>query len=201
MPLLSQIDWSIKLTDVLTIIALVAGPLVAVMITERSRKNDEHKKRKIQIYKTLMATRSTTLVYAHIEAINLVEVEFHSSIPEEKRVIDAWKLYIAHLHERGLTTETWELRRRDSLADLLYEISSCLGYGHDKAQIQKGAYYPQGWVDTENENIETRKSWLEILRGNKQLPMKAEVYTTNPPTPPKPVETAVAAPVVQNKPH
>jgi hypothetical protein len=140
MCLLSQIDWSIKLTDVLTIIALVAGPLVAVMITERSRKKDEDKKRKIHIYKTLMATRSTTLVFTHIEAINLVEVEFHSSIPQEKRVIDTWKLYIAHLKDRSLTVETWELRRKDLLADLLYEISSCLGYGHDKAQIQQRIY-------------------------------------------------------------
>ena len=196
---LCQIDWSIKLTDVLTIIALVAGPLVAVIITERNRKKDEDKKRKINIYKTLMATRSTTLVFAHIEAINLVEVEFHSSIPQEKCVIDTWKLYIAHLKERGLTVETWELRRKDLLADLLFDISACLGYGHDKAQIQQGAYYPQGWVDMENENTETRKNWLEVLRGNKQLPMKAEVYTINQPQQPKTSNPGVSTPVVSEK--
>jgi hypothetical protein len=173
------IDYSIKLTDILTIIALFFGPLIAVLITENSRKKDAAVRRKLHIFRTLMGTRNSSLAANHIEAINLVEVEFKLKVPLEKNVIDAWKLYLNHLRSSNTSGETWEAKRKDLLMDLLFEMSKCLGYGHDKAEIQVGAYYPQAYVTVESENNESRRLWLEVLRGKRQIPMKAEIFQNN----------------------
>ena len=140
-----------------------------------------------------MATRSSNLIYSHIEALNLVEIEFDGSNPREKRIIDCWRLYIAHLNSKDYPPLNWEIRRKELLIDLLYEISNLLGYSHDKSQIQSGAYYPQGYVNLENENTETRQLWLEVLRGNRKIPMKAEVYASSPAALP-PNQPAVQSP-------
>lgn len=46
-------DWTIKLTDVLTIIALVAGPIIAVRITEKLRIEKDSRDRKVHILEHL----------------------------------------------------------------------------------------------------------------------------------------------------
>jgi len=177
-----QIDWTLKITDLVMIVALFVGPIAAVQITEYLRSTKDSQKRKEHIFRTLMATRSSSLSYAHIEALNLVEIEFNSSIPKEKKVIDCWRLYIAHLNAKNYPMDIWQTKRGELLIDLLYEISTLLGYAHDKAQIQSGAYYPQGYVNVENDNAETRQLWLEVLRGKRQIPMKAEVVAFLPPS-------------------
>ena len=55
---------------------------------------------------------------------------------------------------------------------------AALDYNFDKVQIKAGSYYPSGYEETENDNSQIRKLWLEILKGNKKLPMIAEVYPT-----------------------
>ena len=173
-------DYTVKITDLVMIFALFVGPIIAVQITEYLRKAEDARKRKVHIFRTLMATRSANLIYSHIEALNLVEIEFNGSTPAEKKILDCWRLYIAHLNSKEYSPQDWQNRRKDLLIDLLYEISNSLGYSHDKSQIKSGAYYPQGYVNVENENTETRQLWLEVLRGNRQVPMKAEVFASPP---------------------
>jgi hypothetical protein len=185
-------DWTVKVTDVVMIVALVSGPILAVQITEYLRKSDEAKKRKIHIFRTLMATRSAQLAPNHIEALNLVEIEFHSSRRQERRVVDCLKLYLGHLADRNYPQESWAARRVDLLIDLLYEMSLALDYSYDKSQIRSGAYYPQAYVDAETEGTESRKLWLEILRNQRTLPM--QVFPPPPPGAPPVTPPAPAGP-------
>jgi hypothetical protein len=186
-----QFDWTIRVTDIVMILALIMGPVIAVQIAEYIRKKDEAKKRKIRVFQTLMATRTASLAAKHIDALNLVEIEFHSLLAEDRKVVDRLKLYKLHLEDATYlkqSQEAWTNRKDELLIDLLYEMSVALGYSFDKSQMKSRAYYPQGYVDAEKENLETRKLWLEILKGQRQLPMKAEVYTNQPPAsaPPAP---------------
>jgi hypothetical protein len=120
-----------------------------------------------------MATRRSNLAVAHIESLNLLELEFHSSNEMDKKVVDNWKLYLAHLCDTNYQPKNgWEQRRQELLVDFLYEISMAIGYSFDKSSIKTGAYAPQGYVDFENENTETRKLWLEILRGKRGIPVR-----------------------------
>jgi hypothetical protein len=158
------------------IVAVFVGPIVAVQLTEYLRNRQEIHKRRVHIFRTLMATRRSNLAVAHIEALNLLELEFHSSDPQDKKVVDGWKMYLAHLCDPNYQPKDgWEQRRQELLVDLLYEISLAIGYSFDKSGIKTGAYAPQAYIDFESENTETRKLWLEVLRGQRELPMRASV--------------------------
>jgi hypothetical protein len=158
-------DFTIKATDVIMIFAIYVGPIVAVWITERLRKNEDKRNRKVHIYRTLMATRTANLSFQHVEALNLVETEFSSGNKEDNEVISSWKLYLSHLNDKNYPQESWGARRADLLVDLLHEMSRALGYGYDKAAIKAGSYYPQGYGSMEEEQQALRKGWLNVLAG------------------------------------
>lgn len=164
-------DWTIKITDIIMIFAIIVGPIIAVQITEFIRRHQDQRDRKMYLFRTLMATRSATLAPAHIEALNLVEIEFHSNNHQDCKVVNAWKLYRAHLFDSNYPKESWDARRADLLVELLYEMSSELGYNYDKAHIKGGTYYPKNYGDTELDQTEIRKLLLELLRGNRTLPV------------------------------
>jgi hypothetical protein len=158
-------DFTVKATDVIMIFAILVGPIASVCITEYLRKNEDKRNRKVHIYRTLMATRTANLSFQHVEALNLVETEFSSGNKDDKEVINAWKLYLSHLNDRNYPKESWGARRADLLVDLLHEMSRALGYGHDKAAIKSGSYYPDGYVNMEEEEKLLRLGWLEVLAG------------------------------------
>jgi hypothetical protein len=76
--------------------------------------------------------------------------------------------------------ETWAARKSELLVELLYEMSKSLGYNFDKVQIKSGSYYPSGYEDNDLDMLESRKLWLEILRGKRHLPMVAGIYNLPP---------------------
>lgn len=171
-------EWELKIraTDIIMIIAIFAGPIVAVQITEFLRKVNDARGRKVHIFRILMATRSATLASPHVESLNAVDLEFHSKNIQDKRVLDACRLYMDHLRDHEYPKEMWGARRTELLVELLYEMSKALGYNFDKVQIKAGSYYPSGYEEFENDNLEIRKNWLNILKGNQQLHMKAEIF-------------------------
>lgn len=168
-------DSTIKVTDIVMIFAIIVGPLIAVQITEYLRNLKDVRDRKVHIFRTLMSTRSAPLLGVHIEALNLVELEFHSSKQQERRVVDAWRLYLTHLADRRYPKETWGSRKDELLIELLYEMSLALGYSYDKSQIKSGAYYPSGYEDADSDHYETRKLWLEVLKGKRPLSMITQI--------------------------
>jgi hypothetical protein len=178
-------DWTIKFTDIVMIITLLSGPTLAVRISEKLRDSAETRRRRIHIFRTLMATRSASLSPAHIEALNLVEIEFYSRQSQDRKVVDCWRLYLVHLNDRNYPRESWAARKDDLLFDLLHEMSLSLRFSYDKSQIKSGTYYPIGWQEAEAEQIETRKLWLQILQGKKELLIK-----NTPPPPPGDPPTA-----------
>jgi uncharacterized protein DUF6680 len=171
------IDWTLKVTDIIMITAIFLGPIVAVQVTEVLRKRNDARDRRVRIFRTLMATRSATLAPQHVEALNLVEIEFHGV----RKVIDDWRLYLAHLNDRQYPTNAWPARRIELLTELLYGMSASLGYAHDKSQLRAGVYYPAGYENTEAENAEMRKLFLEVLRGRAKLPVSVTQAAPLPP--------------------
>jgi hypothetical protein len=178
-----QFDFTIKITDIIMILALVAGPIAAVQIESFLRRKRALHERRVRIFRTLMSTRPSPLAVAHIEALNLLELEFHTPDSQDKKVLDSWKIY--HLHLNSFYTyqpkEGWEQRRFDLLVDLIYEMGLAVGYSYDKATIKTGCYAPEGFRTVEMENTESRRLWLEILRGNRGLPMTPFQLAPAPP--------------------
>jgi hypothetical protein len=167
---LYTMNWSVKVTDLAIVFATLVGPFLAVYVTERQRKRADARNRRIHIFRTLMATRNATLAGTHIEALNLVELEFAGN---SAQVVDAWKMYKSHLADQHYPTDQWETRRRELMVELLFVMSRSLGYAFEKAQINTAAYYPGLYQQADIEMLDTRRLWLEVLQGKRALPISA----------------------------
>lgn len=185
---------SFTISDGLMICAVILAPLIAVQVDKYLEKKRNKKGRKLGIFKTLMATRGRALDPRHVEALNMIDLEFEG----EKSVTDAWKAYLDHLVNmpKYPTTEgrneeqqksdktlydsqmsTWGNQREDYLADLLYKMGNSLDYKFDKTHIKRSIYSPQGHADIENEQQFLRKALIELLMGRLTLPVET---VTNP---------------------
>ena len=170
-------------TELLTIVAIVVGPVLAVQIQKIIDKTHEDKNRKMWLFSNLMATRATPLSPLHVEALNRIDIEFYKN----KKVTDAWKLLLDNFDNYPIYPKATDFqvklnscveRSNELLTNLLYEMAKSLSYDFDKVHLKRGAYVPKGHADLELEQQDMRRSLLEILIGKKSLP----VEFTNLPT-------------------
>ena len=162
------------------IAAVLLGPIFAVQVQKAIESWKEDKQRKIGIFKTLMSTRRTTLSPRHVEALNMIDIEFSQKKPKEKKVIEAWKIYLDHLNKPQLQhddpdfrvkLDQWNEQSNSYLVDLLKVMGICLGYDFDKVHLMKGAYSPQGHANIEMEQNLIRRFIVELFMRNKSLPV------------------------------
>lgn len=163
----------IKLEGWLTIIAIIVGPLFAFQVQRWRDNRRERRNRKYEIYRRLMMTLKAPLAPSHVDAINGIQMEFRDE--SDKKVSDAWRLYTSHLNgiqQRAADPNRWNEKKFDLLIDLVYEMGQSLGYKNiDKAALRDNTYLPQGFVDVEAEWHQIRKAWLEVLAGQRPVPM------------------------------
>lgn len=155
------------IADWLTILAVFLGPIVAVQLTRYLDDRKENRERKANIFKTLMATRAYNVSWAHVEALNRIDLEFN----KEREVIEAWKAYLDLLNNTGMPPDQWNIRRVDLLVELLHKMARVLDYDFDKTHIKNSSYSPRAHGETEEQQAALRKGLLEVLDGKRTLPM------------------------------
>ena len=158
----------------LTVVAIIIGPILAVQTQKFIERRGAERQRKLQIFKSLMATRGAVLSPVHVEALNLIDVEFSQKKSGDKRVLNSWALYRDHLTggvDEGRAAE-WNEKAREYLTRLLYEMGQSLGYGFDEVHIKRGAYVPQAHGFMEEEQNFIRREFVRILKGEAAFPMK-----------------------------
>ncbi len=160
------------LTDILIILATALSPVIAVQVTRFLDDRNEERGRKLKVFKTLMATRAYNIAPAHVEALNSIDLEFSTKRPMEKAVLDVWQQYLDHLGQTSMEAGAWNIRRVDLLVDLLYAMGKCVGYDFNKTQIKNGTYSPTAHGRIEDEQSRIRAMTLELLEGNRDLPMR-----------------------------
>ena len=155
------------IVNFITIFALIAGPVSAVIITRYWDEKREAKRRRWEIFRTLMRTRRERLTPDFVGALNLIEVEFH----REQEVIDAWKNLFNHLCQLSTGVEdSYEVTERLT-ATLLEKVAKSLGVKKDTLEIFKNGYSPQYWGSLENEQAQMRHLILEVLEGTRSFPV------------------------------
>jgi len=162
------------LTDILTIAAVLLAPLVAVQVQKRLEVFREERGRKLWVFKTLMATRAANVSPDHVQALNMIDLEFRGK--RFKPVTDAWKAYLDHLasfpkDEDEATQKRWGEKRVDRLTTLLLEMGKSLGYEFDEVHVKKGVYAPEAHSQIENENTLVRRGLIRVLYGDASLSM------------------------------
>jgi len=192
--LVAEFDLAIRLTDILTIIALLAGPIIAVGIADYRQNRQVQRGQKEWIFRTLITTKSSPLAMDHINAINLTGLIFRKPDTLEKDVIEAWKLYRAHLDKGQVTSpQWWGPRQLELLDELLYKIALALKVPLSVSEIKNStSYYPAGIAKAEAENNRIRELWLQVLENSRALPITNEIQpqfdpqTLSPPAEPSP---------------
>ena len=133
MPISSE-TWAI-------VAATAFGPIAAVLITLWRQAVTTTYDRRLHVFRMLMATRKTNISAEHVNALNLVEVDFYHC----PKVQVSWKAYRAHLYDdsKGPTPDAaWEDKRDNLPARLIFEMGKVLRYDVPAIEIYRGGYAP-----------------------------------------------------------
>lgn len=160
--------------EVINLLAIILGPILAVQIQKLLERQKEEKQRKLDVFKTLMATRGNVLSHYHVEALNRIDLEF-SGNDKYEAVISAWKEYFDNLSIKLETNEqiaVWTNNNVELLANLLFEMGKVLGYNFDRALIKRNWYSPVAHAKIEKEQELIRNGILDLLNGEFPLQMQ-----------------------------
>ena len=183
---------SVVWMGVFTIIAILAGPVIAIQLTRWLDRRGADKERKLAIFRTLMRTRGWRLHQDHVEALNLVEVEF---IKHEK-VMETWRGYFSHLCadpppvDDNVSHNLLSQNRNELLTKLISEIAAVLDIKIEQLDILRMNYVPQGWAEDDMQQRVARMGLINVLHG--RTPIAVRPYSpeqTDSPYPPMPSQT------------
>ncbi len=161
-------------SDVVLSVCTVLGPILAVQaqrIVDRWRATRD---RRIVIFRTLMATRATSVAPDHVAALNSIPIDFHGC----RDVEDRWQEYFRHLDTRSPITETWVNSKFEKLDKLLKSISDELGFKFNMANLSS-IYHPQLLQNIETEMHLIRIGLVRLLGGELSLPMKVTDFPSS----------------------
>jgi hypothetical protein len=156
----------LKLSELLTLIGIVIGPIIAVAITLVAESKRRKRDGQIQVMRMLLNTRQLAADPAYSIAINLVPVEFNKST----QVMAAWRMYIEAVRYRP-TQENQEEHHRQLNAKqttLIYQIMRSLGFQLSETDIQTSAYLSDGFVKRDNLYLDSLQAMCDIADAIKQ---------------------------------
>lgn len=159
------------ISDWMMILAVLLGPIIAVQLTRYLDNKKEERTRKLEVFKTLMATRAYTISWDHVVALNRIDLEFDKDNKKEKAVIEAWKAYLDLLGDKEMPPEQWAVKRIDLLVELLHKMAQVLDYDFDKTHIKNSSYSPMAHGNIEEEQKAIRAGLIEVLEGKRPIPM------------------------------
>lgn len=161
-----------ELTPWVPVLGTLLSPLIALRASRWLDNRRDRRDRQLRVFRTLMATRARALSMEHVEALNMIDVEFYGGGRLEKDVAVAWKEYLDHLNQRTPATEAWASKGNDLFIELLYRMAICLGYDFDKVHIKNQSYSPVAHGDLETDQRLVRKGVISLLNGERALPIR-----------------------------
>lgn len=165
---------------IINVIALFSSPIVALWMQKKIEAFNKKKQRQLNIFKTLLATRSNPTSLEHVEALNMIDIEFY----KEKNIRDAWNTYRKHLNscpqnQDEQAQKNWKNNSLDYLTNLLFSMSTFFGYDFDKIALKEGEYSPilHYWKHCEETLI--RSHLIKVLDGKKAIKVELSQKNTN----------------------
>ncbi|MFH1830813.1 MAG: DUF6680 family protein [Pseudomonadota bacterium] len=170
-----------SIADWLIITAVILGPILAVQAQKILETMREKNNRRLWVFKTLMATRGQPLNPLHVEALNMIDIEFYGKDKKDKKIIEKWREYLDHLASMPQDQKDksydanfarWKQKNQDYLMELLNEMSRALGYKFDNVTLKKGIYVPRGHNELENDQYYLRKLLIGVMLGQQAIPIE-----------------------------
>lgn len=174
-----------SLSDCALIVATLLGPILAVQAQQWIERARGPKQRRVDVFKTLMASRGAGLSFKHVEALNMIDLEFSGEAFHAVR--GAWRSYLDHLSTPQTLADSaasmlWREKTTDLLAKLLGAMATSLGYRFDEVEIKKGAYVPAQHVNDEQEQRQLRLALLSLLAGTTLIKTAVTAFPAQPMT-------------------
>lgn len=175
----------------LIVASTLLGPILAVQAQKWVERSREAVHRRNFIFSTLMATRQARVSFDHVRALNSIDLAFYGRrmlgrawrTHRSQAVLDAWHDYHAHLSlptEQRPKTEAehrdWQGRGDELFTNLLDRLASATNFKFERVQLKAGSYSPEAHGTVELEEQAMRRLSLEVLAGNKPLPMEVKAW-------------------------
>jgi hypothetical protein len=155
--------------EAVNLLAITLSPVIAVQASTWLERRRQRRDRQVEIFRALMATRIQNLSARHVDALNIIDVEFAGGGAKEQKVRDAWNVYLDHLG--SAQDPSWGARRQERFIDLIYAMNVCLGYGMDRTHIKNVVYHPQAFdVAARNEDL-ARNALIALANGKVSVPV------------------------------
>ena len=143
----------------MNIIAVILGPIVAVIITLWYQSRKEKRDIKHRIFLTLMGHRkSNPPTFALVEVLNTLDVVF----ADNPKVVHLWHEYYDLLSTQPPNYQLWEHK----YIDLLSEIALSLGYKKLKQTDIEKFYTPVAHGTQAELNEKTQRELLRVLENS-----------------------------------
>lgn len=154
--------------DIISILAIIAAPVVAVIIGQKLQNRAKKRQDKMEIFKTLMTSRIHGWTPESVFALNVIDIVF----ADDKNVRNQWKTYHDKLCVSDPTQEDLKKIQTEQYK-LLETIAVSLGY-KDKITWEtiQNPYIPDGMVAAKKQQEQMVTAQIKLL--NLITPQKTE---------------------------
>lgn len=151
-----------EVKDAVSIIAILVGPVFAVLITLWWQQWKEKRDRKLNLFTVLMAhRRSLVPTNEWVNALNLIDVVF----ADHPKVVALWHDLYVLLY----TSPPQEQAKAHKYLELLSAMAIVLGFPHlQQTDIDK-FYIPQVHIDSATAQAELQAQLLRVLQNTEAL--------------------------------
>ena len=155
--------------DTLNLIAIIIAPVAAVLIGQWLQNRANKRKDKMEIFKTLMISRSVWSLDS-VKALNIIDIVFAG----DKTVREKWKYYYDKLCVEN-PSETELKKIKTAQEELLESMADSLGYkGKITWKTIQNPYVPKGMIDAEKKQQEYQNGQLDLAKLAGMLRMMVE---------------------------
>lgn len=152
-------------SEILNLVAIIVGPLAAVIITLWYQTRSEKRNVKQNAFMNLIAYRHVnpnSSAYSHfVNVLNTIDVVFHG----DKEVIRLWH----ELYELLTSTDKPEDKIRLKKIELLHAMGKSLGYT-DLQQITLDKFYtPEHWPQNIQKNLQMEQNLSNLFESLPQV--------------------------------
>lgn len=167
--------------DIAIVFATLLGPVLAVQAQKWVERGRERQQRRLHLFRVLMTTRAAALAPTHVEAINMVPIEFYGRRKSFVDVVNSWKEYIEHLYsDSQRDPPRWGEKRVALLNKMLERMGEALGYKFNSVEISRELYSPKAHSTIESDQEIIRQGLAKLFKGEIALPMDVKTFPADP---------------------
>ena len=170
-------DWTVKVTDLAIVFATIFGPIFAVLAQGLIDAKRERRQSRLRVFHTLMRTRARPISEEHVNALNVVPLEFSETAQEHIRT--AWRVYMNHFNKNA-EAQGWGEKRIELLIRLLQVMGDYLNYKFDAVELENDIYTPIAHGKLEAEQTTIRQGVAALFRGERAIPMEVVKFPGDP---------------------